>query len=110
VPLVGAYKVSRLEEPLKHFITVPSILLPNLILEEKAIPEFLQHDCTPGPLALAMAGILTEGPERAAQLEALGRLDGKMRLPGDEPPSHAAARETLATITARMSGNDSPAP
>jgi lipid-A-disaccharide synthase len=110
VPLVGAYKVSRLEEPLKHFITVPSILLPNLILEEKAIPEFLQHDCTPGPLALAMAGILTDGPERVAQLEALGRLDGKMRLPGDEPPSHAAARETLATITERMAGNDRPAP
>jgi lipid-A-disaccharide synthase len=98
VPLIGAYKVSRLEEPLKHFISVPSILLPNLILEERAIPEFLQHDCTPGPLSIAMAGILTDGPERAAQLEALARLDAKMRLSNDERPSHAAARETLATI------------
>ncbi len=98
VPLIGAYKVSRLEEPVKHFISVTSILLPNLILEERAIPEFLQHDCTPGPLALAMAGLLTEGPEREAQLKALARLDAKMRLPGDEPPSHAAAREALATI------------
>ena len=41
VPLVGAYKVSRLEEPLKHFITVPSILLPNLILEERGDPRIL---------------------------------------------------------------------
>jgi lipid-A-disaccharide synthase len=101
VPLIGAYKVSRLEEPLKHFISVPSILLPNLILEERAIPEFLQHDCTPGPLALAMAGIITDGPERTAQLEALARLDAKMRLPGNERPSRAAARETLATIRER---------
>jgi lipid-A-disaccharide synthase len=101
VPLIGAYKVSRLEEPLKHFISAPSILLPNLILEERAIPEFLQHDCAPGPLALAMAGLLTDSPERAAQLEALGRLDAKMRLPGDERPSRAAAREALATIEDR---------
>ncbi len=71
VPLIGAYKVSRLEEPLKHFISAPSILLPNLILEERAIPEFLQHDCTPGPLALAMAGLLTDSPERGRNLEAL---------------------------------------
>ena len=104
VPLIGAYKVSRLEEPLKHFISVPSILLPNLILEERAIPEFLQHDCAPGPLALAMAGLLTESPEREAQLEALSRLDAKMRLPGDEPPSRAAAREALATISAGVGG------
>ena len=104
VPLIGAYKVSRLEEPLKHFISVPSILLPNLILEERAIPEFLQHDCAPGPLALAMAGILTEGPEREAQLQALARLDAKMRLPGDEAPSHAAAREALATIAESVVG------
>jgi hypothetical protein len=55
-----------------------------------------------------MGGILTESPERAAQLAALGRLDAKMRLPGDEAPSHAAARETLSTILARVavSGND----
>jgi lipid-A-disaccharide synthase len=100
VPLVGAYKVSRLEEPVKHFISVSSILLPNLILEEPAIPEFLQRDCAPGPLALAMAGLLTDGPERKAQLRELARLDAKMRLPGDERPSHAAAREALATIEA----------
>ena len=98
VPLIGAYKVSRLEEPVKHFISVSSILLPNLILEERVIPEFLQRDCAPGPLALAMAGLLTDGPEREAQLQALARLDAKMRLPGDEAPSRAAAREALATI------------
>ena len=105
VPLIGAYKVSRLEEPVKHFISVSSILLPNLILEQQVIPEFLQRDCMPGPLALAMAGILTQGPEREAQLAALARLDAKMRLPGDEAPSRAAAREALATIAERAAGD-----
>ena len=98
VPLIGAYKVSRLEEPVKHFISVSSILLPNLILEEQAIPEFLQDKCTPGPLALAMAGLISDTPERELQVKALARLYEKMRLPGDEPPSHAAAREALETI------------
>ncbi len=32
VPMVGAYKVSLVEEQLKYLIKVPSILLPNLIL------------------------------------------------------------------------------
>ena len=102
VPLIGAYRVSRLEEPVKHLIKVSSILLPNLILEEQAIPEFLQHECTPGPLALALAGLISNSPERARQLEALARLDAKMRLPHDEAPSAAAARETLATMMARV--------
>jgi lipid-A-disaccharide synthase len=113
VPLIGAYKVSRLEEPLKHFISVPSILLPNLILGERAIPEFLQHDCAPGPLALAMAALISDTPEREAQLAALARLDAKMRLAGDEKPSHAAAREALDTILARkpaQAGNGGAAP
>ena len=39
VPMVGAYKVSLIEEQLKYLIKVPSILLPNLILGDRAIPE-----------------------------------------------------------------------
>jgi lipid-A-disaccharide synthase len=55
VPMVGAYKVSLVEEQLKYLIKVPSILLPNLILGERAIPEFLQRDCTPAALGAALA-------------------------------------------------------
>ncbi len=98
VPMVGAYRVSKLEEQLKHLIQAPSILLPNLILEERAIPEHLQRECMPGPLALRMASIVTDGPERAAQLAALARLDERMLLPDGVTPSAAAAREVLATI------------
>lgn len=98
VPLVGAYKVSRLEETLKYFIKVPSILLPNLILGERIIPEFLQQDCAPKPLAEALALLLHDGAKRMAQIQALARLDTHIRLPNDELPSHAAARECLATI------------
>ncbi len=101
-PMVGAYKVSRLEEQLKHVFTLPdSFLLPNLILGERAIPELLQWDCAPARLAAALAAIMRDGPVRSAQLAALARLDALMRLPDGEAPSERAARETLATIEAR---------
>jgi lipid-A-disaccharide synthase len=100
-PLVGAYKVSLVEEQLKSLIRVPSILLPNLILEERAIPEKLQRDCTPETLGAELAAIVREGPARAAQLKALARLDQAMRLSDGGAPSEHAARAVLETIAAR---------
>jgi lipid-A-disaccharide synthase len=101
VPMVGAYKVSRLEEPLKYFIHVPSILLPNLILGERAIPEFLQRECTPERLATALAELVANGEPRQAQLAALSRLDDLMRLDDGAAPSARAARLTLDVIAQR---------
>jgi lipid-A-disaccharide synthase len=101
VPMVGAYKVSIVEEQLKYLIKVPSILLPNLILGERAIPEFLQRDCTPAVLGAALAEIVRHGSARDAQLEALSRLDGRMGLPDGGAPSAHAARAVLETIETR---------
>ena len=100
VPMVGAYKVSLIEEQLKHLIRVPSILLPNLILGERAIPEKLQRDCAPASLGAALAEIVPDGPARARQLEALMRLETLMALPDGGAPSAHAARAVLQTIAA----------
>jgi lipid-A-disaccharide synthase len=101
VPMVGAYKVGLIEEQLKYLIKVPSILLPNLILSERAVPEKLQRHCSPAALGAALAEVAKEGPERNAQIEALGRLDRLMRLPDGRPPSAHAAGVVLETIAAR---------
>jgi lipid-A-disaccharide synthase len=103
VPMVVAYKVSKLEEQVKHLITVSSIVLPNLILGDNVIPELIQHDCTPEKLAAAFLPLLGNTPERARQLEAFARLDGLMAT-GDEAPSERAARivcEVMAGDVAR---------
>jgi lipid-A-disaccharide synthase len=100
-PLVGAYKVSKLEEQAKYFIKVPSILLPNLILERRAIPELVQQDCMPDKLAAALVALVRDGPERAAQIAALAELDGRMQLPGGVAPSEAAAAAVLETVRGR---------
>ena len=98
VPMVGAYKVSLIEEQLKHLIKVPSILLPNLILGFRAIPEKLQRDCAPAALGAALADVLRDGPEREAQIEALARLDEFMQLSDGRAPSFHAARAVLKTM------------
>jgi lipid-A-disaccharide synthase len=91
VPMVVAYKVSKLEEQLKHVITVSSIVLPNLILGDNAVPELIQQDCTPDKLAAGLLPLLRNTAERTRQLEAFGRLDALMAT-GEEQPSERAAR------------------
>lgn len=97
VPMVVAYKVSKIEEQAKYFIKVPSIVLANLILGENAIPERVQWDCTPEKLAEALAPLLEEGEARRGQTDAFGRLDAIMAT-GDEGPSARAARIVLEVL------------
>ena len=104
MPTVGAYKVGKVEEQLKYLIKVPSILLPNLILGERVLPELLQKDCSPQKLGAALADLVREGPARKAQVEALARLDRLMRLPDGRPPSAHAAEAVLETIEGRSRG------
>jgi lipid-A-disaccharide synthase len=101
VPTVGAYRVGLIEEQLKYLIKVPSILLPNLILGERALPEKLQREATPAKLGEALATLVSDGPERAAQIEALTRLDRLMRLPDGRPPSAHAADAVLRTLASK---------
>ena len=100
VPTVVAYRVAPFETWLKYVVKVPSIVLPNLILGERAVPEFIQHDCTPETLADALLPLLTEGETRNRQLAAFARLDGLMRLEAGETPSGRAAAVVLGLLGA----------
>ena len=51
------------------------IVLPNLILAEKAIPEFIDGDGTPERLAGAVIPLLADSPERSASQRAFRRLE-----------------------------------
>jgi lipid-A-disaccharide synthase len=89
---------------LRPLVTLPfSVLLPNLVLGEAAIPEFLQGDCQPQALATALAAVVSEGPVRSAQLAALDKLDARMRLADGRAPSAHAATAVLETIAGRHS-------
>ncbi len=100
VPMAVAYRVSPLETWLRFVVKVPSIVLPNLILGDNAIPEFLQDACTADALAAALLPLLGDTPARAAQVAAFARLDAAMRIAPGATPSAEAARIVLATADA----------
>lgn len=90
-PMAVAYRVSPIEWPLRHLVAVESIVLPNLILGARAVPEFLQGDATPEALAAALVSLLDETPARAAQRAAFQRLREKLLEGGARPSARAAA-------------------
>ncbi len=98
VPMVTGYKVAGLEAVVARLlIKVPSVILANLVLGRNVVPEFLQADCTAEKLSAALAPLLSDTPQRRAQVEAFGQLDGIMKI-GRGSPSERAAAVVLATI------------
>ena len=96
VPMVVGYRVSRIEALARFLVVASSIVLPNLILGENAIPELVQEDCTPQALSDALTPLVIGGEQRDAQTLALSRLDDLMLLPDGDTPSARAARAVLA--------------
>jgi lipid-A-disaccharide synthase len=89
-PMAVAYKVSHFEAWLRFLIDVHSIVLPNLVIGENAIPEFVQEAATPDALAGALAPLLADGPERAAQRAAFRRVRERLVEAGRNPSARAA--------------------
>ncbi len=97
IPMVIAYRVGKIEEWIvRALATAPSIVLPNLILGEAAVPEYLQEDASPTTLSKALARVIKSGDAREAQVAALARLDHVMQLPNGESPSTRAAQLILS--------------
>jgi lipid-A-disaccharide synthase len=91
VPMITAYKVSGLEAVIaRRLIRVPSVILTNLVLGANVVPEFIQTDCTPDRLSAALLPLLSDTPERRAQIEAFGRFDALMEIGRAEPARRAA--------------------
>ena len=97
VPSVAAYRIPALEglifrmvRRMHPVIKVRSVILPNLVLGEWAIPEFIQSQCTAENLAAALIDILGDTPTRARQIEAFKRLDTIMGASGVGPSKRAA--------------------
>jgi len=98
VPMVTAYRVTELEAFIaRRVIQTSSIILPNLILGENVIPEFLQQDFTAENLAPALQDILADTPARQRQVEAFAKLEQIMST-GSRKPSVLAAEGVVATI------------
>jgi lipid-A-disaccharide synthase len=91
VPMVGAYKVGAIEFLiLRALVTGPFVLLPNLILGERVVPELIQAACTSHALTAALEPLFDDTPERRAQLSALALMRERIAVPGETPAARAA--------------------
>jgi len=98
VPMVTAYRTGAVEAwILLRVINVSSVILANLVVGENVVPEFLQQDCTPEKLVLALRELLGESALRRKQLDAFAKIDQIMST-GNAPPSARAADIVLATM------------
>jgi len=106
VPSVIAYArdplfrvISEIARRIPGLINLDMFGLANIILGEKASPEFLDPDLAPERLADALMPLLADTPARAAQVAAFARLRDIMALPDDRP-----AADTAADVVLRLAG------
>ena len=98
LPAVIAYRINPLTHAyVSRVVKVDYANLINVILDREAVPEFLQHDCTPEKLAAAVTHLLDDPAARAAQIAACQEAL-KLLGYGGVSPALRAADEVLAVI------------
>lgn len=95
-PMVVAARANPITASImRRIVKVPSFTMPNLIAGETVVPEYLQEEARPGPIADALAGLLA-GEERDRQMAGLERVRERLGPGG--------AAERAADIAMEMIG------
>ncbi|MEZ5813566.1 MAG: lipid-A-disaccharide synthase [Alphaproteobacteria bacterium] len=81
---------------LKALMKTPYVHLSNILLQEEAVPEFLQWNCNVNTLTRAMMRLIRYPEQREKQVQAFARLEEALRLEGGESPSTRAAAFVLS--------------
>jgi len=101
IPHVAAYRIPLLEGAVARMILqVETVILPNLVLGERVVPEFLQTRCTAANLATALLEVMNDTPARRRQQEAFRRLDAILGAE-EMTPSRRAAQAVLDLLAQR---------
>ena len=99
VPQVVGYRVSRITAAVaQHLLrfNVPHISPVNLVLQERLVPELLQHQLTAEALLEQAEALLDrQGPARQRMLEGYGRLRQQLGPPGVTQRAAAAILDQL---------------
>lgn len=90
IPMAVGYKLDPIAKRLKWLGNVSSIVLPNLILEENIVPEFIDEDCGGKALSEAVLPLLQRNQTHANQIKAFKRLQGLCSVAPYKPAERAA--------------------
>ncbi len=104
VPMVVAYRVNPVTAMIaRRLVKVKFAALVNLLAGRQVVPEMIQGQCTPLLLEAALARLLTDPTEAAAQRMAFRDIAAGLAAQG-MLPSEAAAAEVLALIDGTARG------
>lgn len=97
-PAVAAYRLA----PLTYWmgkclfrVNLTHYTLPNLLTEEPLVPEFMQDEARPGPIAQAVLGLLDDPDRCRAISERFDRLRNELALDADERAAAAVIELAL---------------
>ena len=97
-PAVAAYRVAPLTYFLARYLfrlNLEHYTLPNLLTEEPLVPEFMQHEAQPGPIADAVLGLLDDPARRRSISERFDKLRRELALDADERAAAAVLELAL---------------
>lgn len=101
VPMVVAYRLNPMTAFLaKRVLTLNYVTLVNILQDKEIIPEFLQENCTPDNIALAVESLL-KNPKKALQQLEQTEISLKMLRVEDINPSEKAA-DTILNILGKV--------
>jgi lipid-A-disaccharide synthase len=101
VPMVAGYLVPGIEAAIvKRLVMVDTPILPDLVLNERHVPFYLQAECTPAHLLNALRALLGDSAEAKAQREAFARL-WRIMLDGEPSAPRQDAAALVLSIAAR---------
>ncbi|OWJ78865.1 lipid-A-disaccharide synthase [Haematobacter genomosp. 1] len=104
VPMVIAYRFNALTwMMIRRLVKIDTATLVNLVSDTRAVPEFIGENCRPEKIAPALAELLSGGPLRAVEAEAMATTMERLGR-GGEPPGLRAARSVLRVTPALLAG------
>ena len=101
VPTIVAYRVSWISYMIvKNLITIPYVSLPNIMLNEEVIPEFLQKNCTAKNILQEAKKLLENQIYCYKQQKSFESIRKMLYI--DKKPSLVAAKKVLEIIDVKQ--------
>ena len=94
-PAVAAYRVASLTYWIAktfRLVKLTHVTLPNLLTEEPLVPEFLQYDVQPQPMAEAVIALLDDPERRQSISRRFAKLREELALDADQRAADAVLK------------------